>query len=402
MPQVRKNLERLANTVVQGTKPSMILALNQEFKGIDDIVMLTIGEPDFNTPEHVKAAAVADIQADDSHYGPSKGTALLLKNAASFLKDRYGLDYDPKTELLTTIGVTEGIFDTMKTLLNPGDEVIIPQPTFPVYGAAATVCGAKVVPVPTVDDDFLLTPARLTAVLAEHPQAKAIVLASPGNPTGVAYSEAQIAALANVLKQHDIFVVSDEIYSELTYDRPHASFAKALPEQTILFNGVSKSHAMTGYRLGIIAAPAAIISQLAVIHELITTTQPNVVMAAGAEAFGPGENDAEAMRAEYKKRRAFLILAFDQMGLHYAYPDGAFYFFVKIPDYLEQDGFKLARQIAKEAKVGLTPGVAFGQAGYMRISYATSLAQLKVAAQRLSEFLKTQKAKQSRVADAGM
>ncbi|MHA5113514.1 aminotransferase class I/II-fold pyridoxal phosphate-dependent enzyme [Oenococcus oeni] len=283
MPEVKKNLDKKTNSFVQGAKPSQILSLNKEFKKIDNIVLLTVGEPDFNTPEHIKKAAIADIQANDSHYGPSSGTPELLQSVADFLKN------------------------------------------------------------------------------------------------------------------HDIFVISDEIYSELTYDRPHSSFAAALLGQTILFNGVSKSHAMTGYRLGIIAGPQAIISQIAVIHQLITTALPDVVMAAATEAFSAGENDAATMRVEYKKRRDYLIDAFTKLDISFAYPDGAFYFFFKIPDYLEQDGFKLARQIAEEAKVGLTPGVAFGQAGYLRLSYAASLDQIKIAVNRLSEFFSKQKQAQAKI-----
>ncbi|MDN6900295.1 aminotransferase class I/II-fold pyridoxal phosphate-dependent enzyme [Oenococcus sicerae] len=391
MPEIRKNLDRMTNTFVQAAGPSEILALNQEFKSIDDIVLLTVGEPDFNTPEHIKQAAIADIAANDSHYAPSNGTADLLQNAATFLKHHYQLDYDPKSEILATLGVTEAINVSIKAILNPGDEIIIPEPTFPVYALAAKAFGAKVIHVPTAADGFILTVAKLTQTLIDHPQAKAIVLTTPGNPTGVSYTEEQIQSLAQVLKQHNVFVISDEIYSELTYDRPHASFAKALPEQTILFNGVSKSHAMTGYRVGIIAGPHALISQIAVVHQLITTTLPGVTMAAAAEAFGAGENDAESMRIAYKKRRDYLIESFTKLGLSFAYPDGAFYFFVKIPAYLQQDGFKLARQIAKEAKVGVTPGVAFGQSGYLRFSYATSLEKLQIAVSRLAGFLQAEK-----------
>ncbi len=397
MPEVKKNLDKKTNSFVQGAKPSQIIFLNKEFKKIDNIVLLTVGEPDFNTPEHIKKAAIADIQANDSHYGPSSGTPELLQSVADFLKNHYHLNYDPATEIVNTLGVTEGICDTMKTILNPGDELIVPEPTFPVYAAAASAFGGKIVPVSTEESGFILTAEKLKQVLLAHPQAKAIVLTTPGNPTGVAYNEKQIQALVNVLKNHDIFVISDEIYSELTYDRPHSSFAAALPGQTILFNGVSKSHAMTGYRLGIIAGPQSIISQIAVIHQLITTALPDVVMAAATEAFSAGENDAATMRVEYKKRRDYLIDAFTKLDISFAYPDGAFYFFFKIPDYLEQDGFKLARQIAEEAKVGLTPGVAFGQAGYLRLSYAASLDQIKIAVNRLSEFFSKQKQAQAKI-----
>lgn len=393
MTSLKKGLEKKTNDIIRATKPSQILALNKELRSVDDIVMLTVGEPDFNTPEHIKQAAVQDILNNDSHYAPSRGTAALLSAAASYLKKKYQLDYDPDTDILATTGVTEAIFDVMKTLINSGDQIVIPQPTFPVYASAAKVCGGQIIDIATAEDGFLLTADKLKKVLDQNPRVKAVVIASPGNPTGAAYDQQQIQQLAQIISQHDVFLISDEIYSELVYDRIHVSFAKALPQQTILMNGISKSHAMTGYRVGIIAAPAEIISQIAVVHELIDTALPDVTMAAAAEAFSNGIDDAKSMRQEYKKRRDFLISAFKKMEIDFVHPDGAFYLFFKIPDYCDQNSLRSVRQIAQEARVGLTPGAGFGAEGYLRLSYAASMADLETAAARLEKFFVKEKEK---------
>ncbi|MHA3067002.1 aminotransferase class I/II-fold pyridoxal phosphate-dependent enzyme [Lacticaseibacillus saniviri] len=390
MTQLKVTLDTRTNHLLHHAKPNAILAFNQELKQLGGIVNLTVGEPDFNTPDHIKRAAMHDIETDDSHYGPSNGTLALRTNASQFLNTRYGTQYTPN-EIIATVGVTEAIYATFQTILEPGDEVLIPTPTFPLYAAAVTFVGGRVVTINISESDFKLTPEQLTAAIAAHPQAKAIVLTAPGNPTGVVYSQDELDALVAILKTTELFVIADEIYSELVFDQPHISLGKLLPEQTILFNGVSKSHAMTGYRIGIIAAPQALIDQLAVIHQLLVTAPTNAAVAAATEAFGPGANDMidTGMKAEYKKRRDHLLQAIEEAGLTYAYPGGAFYLWFKAPVGDLQD-WDLVRDIAQKAKVGLIPGIAFGEdgRGWLRASYATSYENIVAASTQLVAYFK--------------
>jgi aminotransferase len=381
------SLDQQSSAFVQNAKPNAILQFNQEISGIEDLIPLTLGEPDFDVPEHIKAAAIKSISENDSHYGPSLGTEAFRKATAEFLNSRYGLSYE-SNQIIATIGVTEAIAATMRTILDPGDEVIVPAPNFPLYAAAAVMSYGKVVSVPTQDTGFVLTPERLEETLMAHPDAKAIVLTTPGNPTGVRYTQDQVEALVPILSEHNLFVISDEIYSELVFEGEHVSFAKYLPEQTILFNGVSKSHAMTGYRIGIIAAPQKLAQQLGVVHQLLVTAPTNAAVAAATEAFANGPDDALPMKDEYVKRRNHLMQVFDDLGMEYAYPDGAFYLFVKVPRSVHLRGFDLALDIAKKAKVGVTPGVAFGEEGadYIRLSYATAYDLVVEAGGRLRRY----------------
>lgn len=231
-------------------KPGQILAFAAYINKISDIVKFTIGEPDFNTPEHIKKAAEASIANSHSHYAPSNGTPGLRKAAADFLAEKYGQKYDP-SEILITNGVTESIYDFLTAVLNPGDAVLMPTPIFPLYIGDALSMGATVEQIDTSDDGFKLTPAKLQAALDKYgDRVKALVMNYPTNPTGVMYSQAELDALADVVRDKPIFVLADEIYSELNYDQPHASMEKTLHDQVVLMNGVSKAWAMTGYRCG--------------------------------------------------------------------------------------------------------------------------------------------------------
>nr|WP_225360998.1 aminotransferase class I/II-fold pyridoxal phosphate-dependent enzyme [Fructilactobacillus lindneri] len=350
---------------------------------------LTLGEPDFATPEHVKKAAIAAIQNNDSHYTATWGRIETRKAAADFLKQKYGLDYNPETELVITNGVTEAMFDTMETLISDGDEVLIPTPAFPVYYSLIDLNGGKRVAINTQDDDFLLTPQKLQNVIAKHPNAKALILNFPSNPTGRTYSESQIKALADVIANTNLLVISDEIYSELTYGRKHTSIAKYLPEQTILFNGLSKSHAMTGWRIGLFAGPADLVTEIAKVHELVTTSVMTAAQDAAEEAFGNGKDDALPMVTEYVKRRDYLSNALADLGFENHLPEGAFYIFAKIPAEYNQDSYDFCLDVAQNARVGMIPGSSFGPGGegYVRASYATSMDNLHEAIKRLQAYL---------------
>lgn len=390
------NSETLVNHMnreIAAIQPSDILAFNAEIANIPGIVRLTLGEPDFNTPEHVKQAAIKSIEADESHYAPSNGTLALRTAAAEFLAQKYDVHYDPASEVIITAGATGGIYTALSSILNPGDEVLIPTPIFPLYIAIVKLAGATPVFMDTSANGFVLSPEQLQTTLAAHPKTKAVVLNFPSNPTGVTYRHDDLKALAEVLADQPIFVLSDEIYSELTYGEHHESIANYLPEQTILLNGVSKSHAMTGWRIGIMCAPKAITTQLGKIHQFTVTSTTTNAQAAATEALKNGLDDGQTMKREYQDRRDYLYDALNQLGFQSAKPEGAFYLFSKIPAGLPQNSMAFCRELAHEARVALIPGSSFGPGGegYVRISYAASLADLKTAVTRISAYVASKK-----------
>ncbi|AMR18853.2 aromatic amino acid aminotransferase [Lactiplantibacillus plantarum] len=381
------------NHEIAAIQPSDILAFNAEIANIPGIVRLTLGEPDFNTPEHVKQAAIESIEADESHYAPSNGTLALRTAAAEFLAAKYDVHYDPASEVIITAGATGGIYTALTSILNPGDEVLIPTPIFPLYIAIVKLSGATPVFMDTSDNGFVLSPDQLQTTLAAHSKTKAVVLNFPSNPTGVTYRHDDLKALAAVLANQPIFVLSDEIYSELTYGEPHESIANYLPTQTILLNGVSKSHAMTGWRIGIMCAPKAITAQLGKIHQFTVTSTTTNAQAAATEALKNGLDDAQVMKREYQERRDYLYDALNDLGFQSAKPEGAFYLFSKIPAGLPQNSMAFCRELAHEARVALIPGSSFGPGGegYVRISYAASMADLKTAVTRLRTYVASKK-----------
>lgn len=390
------NSETLVNHMnheIAAIQPSDILAFNAEIANIPGIVRLTLGEPDFNTPEHVKQAAIESIEADESHYAPSNGTLALRTAAAEFLAAKYDVHYDPASEVIITAGATGGIYTALTSILNPGDEVLIPTPIFPLYIAIVKLSGATPVFMDTSDNGFVLSPDQLQTTLAAHPKTKAVVLNFPSNPTGVTYRHDDLKALAAVLADQPIFVLSDEIYSELTYGEPHESIANYLPTQTILLNGVSKSHAMTGWRIGTMCAPKAITAQLGKIHQFTVTSTTTNAQAAATEALKNGLDDAQVMKREYQERRDYLYDALNDLGFQSAKPEGAFYLFSKIPAGLPQNSMAFCRELAHEARVALIPGSSFGPGGegYVRISYAASMADLKTAVTRLRTYVASKK-----------
>ncbi len=374
-------------------KPSAILAFAGYASKIPNMIKFTIGEPDFNTPEHIKKAAEKSIADNHSHYAPSNGTPALRKAAANFLAQKYGQKYD-SDEIVVTNGVTESIYDMLTAVLNPGDVVIVPTPIFPLYIGDAISLGAKVVQIDTSDTNFKLTPAALKKALDKYgDRVKVLVMNYPTNPTGVMYSQEELNALADVIRDKPIFALCDEIYSELNYDQPHASMEKTLHDQVVLMNGVSKSWAMTGYRIGVVAAPKPIIDQLAKVHQAITTSEPTPMQDAAEEAFKNGMDDAKPMKAEFQKRRDVLVAGMRKIGFACVKPQGAFYVFAKIPSFLEQDDSKLIYDLAKEAHVATSGGSFFGKggAGYLRLSYATSMDNIKEGVKRLGKYVEQHK-----------
>lgn len=370
---------------------SLIRQFDQSISSIPGILRLTLGEPDFTTPDHVKEAAKAAIDANESHYTGMSGLLALRQAASQFVNEKYKLSYDPETEILVTIGATEALSATLTAILEEGDKVLLPAPAYPGYEPIVNLIGAEVVEIDTTENDFVLTPEMLEkAILEQGNKLKAVILNYPANPTGVAYSREQIAALADVLKKYDIFVVCDEVYSELTYTKQsHVSIAEFLPNQTIVINGLSKSHAMTGWRLGFIFAPAVFTAQLIKSHQYLVTAANTMAQFAGVEALRAGKDDAEPMKREYIERRDYILEKMTELGFKIIRPNGAFYIFAKIPAGYNQDSFAFLKDFARKKAVAFIPGAAFGQygEGYVRLSYAASMDTIKEAMKRLKEYM---------------
>lgn len=378
------------NHQIEAIAVSDIRQFDSEVSQIEGIIKLTLGEPDFNTPEHVKQAGIDAIQADQSHYTPNAGIMELRKAAATYFNEKYGLAYAP-TQVITTVGATEAIAASLQTILNPGDTVLMPTPVFPIYAPISQLSGANVLQIDTSADGFILTPERLKEVLAtEHDKnIKALVLVYPSNPTGVTYTKEQLKALAEVVKEADIWALCDEVYAELTYTGTHHSLAEFAPENTIIISGLSKSHAMTGWRVGFILGPKDFSAQVVKAHQYMVTAPTTSVQYAALEAVTHGKNDALEMKKEYRKRRDFMKKALEEQGFEVADPAGAFYLFAKIPAKCGLDSWSFVRRLAKENKVALIPGVSFGKGGegYVRLSYAASEKDLLEASKRIQAFI---------------
>lgn len=389
MPQLAADLTQITHTPLEKIPSSGIRAFAQRIDDIPDLIKLTLGEPDLNTPEHVKQAAVQSILANDSHYSDQRGTLQLRQAISNYLQRKQNLTYDPKSEIIVTIGATEALTAIALSLFQPGDQIIVPTPSYALYFPLIQYTQAELVEINTASTDFVLTPQALKNTLQDHPQAKAILLNYPTNPTGREYSEEVLKQLVPIIRQSHLYVISDEIYSELTYDCPHVSIARYLPERTLLVNGVSKSHAMTGYRIGYLAGPETLINLIAKMHAFMITAPSNPAQAAAAEALENGDQDPVDSRHIYQKRRDYIVQALNEMGLQTMPGEGAFYVFAKIPAQYKNDDEAFALDLAHKAKVGGTPGKSFGPGGegYIRFSYAASDADLRKAMSRIQKFL---------------
>ncbi len=369
---------------------SLIRTFDERVSSIPDILKLTLGEPDFNTPEHVKQSGMTAIEQNFSHYSGMAGLADVREAASLFLKTKYQLDYDHQSEVLVTIGATEAISASLLATLEPGDKVLLPAPIYPGYEPIITLAHATPIYLDTTDNDFVLAPDVLEAALEEHgDQVKAVILNYPSNPTGVVYTREEVKALADVLKKYPVFVISDEIYSELTYDEPHVSIAEYLRDQTIVINGLSKSHAMTGWRIGFIFAPANLTAEIIKVHQYLVTAASTISQKAAVRALVEGINDAEVMKADYRARRDFLFEKMTGLGFDIAKPSGAFYLFAKIPAGFDQDSMAFCVDLAEKNQLAIIPGIAFGPEaeGYVRLSYAASMENLEEAMNRLTDYV---------------
>lgn len=378
----------LADKVVE-LKPSGIRKFFDIVSEMKDAISLGVGEPDFDTPWHIRDEGIYSLEKGRTFYTSNSGLKELKIEICNYLKRRQGIQYDYSKEVLVTVGGSEAIDIGLRAMINPGDEVLIPQPSYVSYEPCAILAGAKPVIINLkAENEFRLTAQELEDAITE--KTKVLILPFPNNPTGAIMERKDLEAIAEVILKHDIFVMSDEIYSELTYKDEHVSIASlpGMQERTILINGFSKAYAMTGWRLGYACGPHAIIEQMTKIHQFAIMCAPTTSQYAAVEALKNGDNDVAEMRTAYNQRRRFLMNAFRKMGLECFEPYGAFYVFPCIKEFgMTSDEF--ATRFLEEERVAAVPGTAFGDSGegYLRISYAYSLEDLKVAIGRLEHFV---------------
>jgi aminotransferase len=380
-------LEHLVNNRVKDIEISGIRKFFNMVSHMDDLISFTIGQPDFPTPEHVKKAGIAAIEKDFTSYTHNAGTIELRKAACEFVEKKYDLEYKADSEIIVTVGASEAIDIAFRTILAEGTEVILPGPIYPGYEPIIRMMGAVPIHVDLRENQFRFTLETIKPFITE--KTRCIVLPYPSNPTGVSLSEAELKDIANFLKDKDIFVLADEIYSELTYDQKHTSIARFLKEKTIVINGLSKSHSMTGWRIGFLFAPENITKHILKVHQYNVSCANSIAQKAALEALTVGINDASAMKEEYVIRRDYVFHRLTSMGLDTVKPDGAFYFFVKIPETIPSNSFDFAIKLVNETKVAVVPGSAFSEfgEGYFRLSFACSMETLENGLDRMEQFM---------------
>ena len=378
----------LAEKVV-ALKPSGIRKFFDIVSEMDDAISLGVGEPDFDTPWHIRDEGIYSLEKGRTFYTSNSGLKELKEEICHYTKRKQGVTYNPANEVLVTVGGSEAIDIGLRAVLNPGDEVLIPQPSYVSYEPCVIMAGG----VPVIielkgENEFRLTAQELEDAITE--KTKVLVLPFPNNPTGAIMERGDLEAIAEVIRKYDIIVMSDEIYAELTYKEKHVSIVEieGMQERTILINGFSKAFAMTGWRLGYACGPKAIIEQMTKIHQFAIMCAPTTSQYAAIEALRNGDNDVQEMRTAYNQRRRFLMNAFREMNLECFEPFGAFYVFPCIKEF-GMTSEEFASRFLEEEKVAVVPGTAFGDCGegYLRISYAYSLENLKVAIDKLAHFV---------------
>ena len=361
-----------------------------------DVISLGVGEPDFDTPWHVRDEGIYSLEKGRTFYTSNSGLKELREEICNYLDRRYQVSYDWHHETFVTVGGSEGIDIAMRAMLDPGDEVLIPQPSYVSYEPCAILAGGKPVIIELkAENEFRLTPEELLEHITD--KTKILVLPYPNNPTGAIMERADLEKIAEIVMEKDIFVLSDEIYSELSYKGDHVTIASipGMKERTILINGFSKAYAMTGWRLGYACGPREIIEQMTKIHQFAIMCAPTTSQYAAVEAMRNGDADVATMREAYDQRRRYLVNAFKEMGLECFEPYGAFYIFPCIKEF-GMTSEEFAERFLKEEKVAVVPGTAFGDSGegFLRISYAYSLQNLKAALARLERFVEKLRAEQ--------
>ncbi len=384
--------ERMLNSEVKNMKPSGIRRFFDIASEMDHVISLSIGEPDFTTPWHVREEGIRSLEDGKTWYSPNRGFLELREEICRFLKRHCHLDYEPKTDIVVTVGGSEAIDLTIRSLIEPGEEVLIPEPSFVCYKPLTIASrGVPIVLETKQEDQFRLTAEELESKIT--PKTKLLILPYPNNPTGAVMRRENLEAVAEVVEKHNLFVLSDEIYGELTYgDYRHVSFAEigGMKERTVLVNGFSKAFAMTGWRLGYAAGPKEIIRQMTKLHQFGIMSAPTTAQYAAIEALKNGDGDIVSMRDQYDLRRRLIVDGFNAMGLSCFEPEGAFYVFPCIKSTgLSSEEF--CEKLLYAEKVAVVPGNAFGDCGegYIRVSYSYSIRHITEALSRIEHFLRT-------------
>ncbi len=383
---------------IKTIQPSGIRKFFDIVSEMEDAISLGVGEPDFDTPWRVRDEAIYSLEKGRTFYTSNAGLKELKVEIANYLDRRYDLHYDYKNEMIITVGGSEAIDIALRAMLDPGDEVLIPQPSYVSYLPCTVLAnGTPVIINLKEENQFRLTPEELEEAITD--KTKILIMPFPNNPTGAVMEREDLEKIAEVVKKHDLYVLSDEIYSELTYLEQHVSIASlpGMKERTVLINGFSKSHAMTGWRLGYACAPEVIIQQMLKIHQFAIMCAPTTSQYAAVEAIKNCDEDVAMMREQYDARRRYLLKRFREMGLQCFEPFGAFYIFPSIKEFgMTSDEF--ATRLLKEQKVAVVPGTAFGDCGegFLRISYAYSLENLRTALDRIQIFVDELRAEQGK------
>lgn len=375
---------------VTSLKPSGIRKFFDIVSEMKDAISLGVGEPDFDTPWFIRDEGIYSLEKGRTFYTSNAGLKDLRREIANYIKRKHNINYDPENEVIVTVGGSEAIDIGLRAVINPGDEVIIPQPSYVSYEPCAILANAKPVIIELKEEnEFRLTPQELLSAITE--KTKVLILPFPNNPTGAIMEKEDLEKIAKIAVEKDLLVMSDEIYSALTYKDRHVSIAEldGMKERTILINGFSKAYAMTGWRLGYACGPKDIIKQMTKIHQFAIMCAPTTSQYAAVEALKKGDEAVEQMRNSYNQRRRFLMTAFKEMGLECFEPYGAFYVFPCIKEF-NMTSEEFATKLLMEEKVAVVPGTAFGDCGegYLRISYAYSLDNLKEAVSRIEKFVK--------------
>ncbi len=383
------NYDKLVNRTLADMKPSGIRKFFDIAAEMEEVISLSVGEPDFSTPWHIRQEGVKTLEKGRTWYSPNAGLLKLREAIGGYLNRRFGLEYDPKNEILVTVGGSEAIDLCFRALITPGDEVLIPEPSFVCYDPLTRMAGGVPVPLVTrAEDKFRLRADTVAAAITD--KTKLLVLPFPNNPTGAIMPREELEALAEVLRGTDIVVLSDEIYGELTYGREHISFAAidGMQERTILVSGFSKAYAMTGWRLGYACGPQPLMAMLTKLHQYAIMCAPTTAQYAAIEAMDNGDSDVAQMREEYDMRRRYIVDELNKLGLTCFEPEGAFYVFPSIQA-TGMTSEEFCRRLLEEKHVAVVPGNAFGDSGegFIRISYCYSLKHITEALRRIGEFL---------------
>ena len=384
------NYDEFLNPDLMSIKPSGIRKFFSIAEEMDNVISLGVGEPDFLTPWHIRQTGIDALEKGITRYTANAGLIQLRREIAEFYERKYNVAYDPKTDIIVTVGGSEGIDMCIRSVICSGDEVLVVEPSFVCYKPIVEICGGVAIPIVTTDENsFRLTPEALENAITD--KTKLLILPYPNNPTGAVMRKEDLAAIAKVIKKHNLLVLSDEIYSELTYgDQPHVSIASisGMKERTIVINGFSKTYSMTGWRLGYALGPEPIITQMTKLHQFAIMSAPTNSQYAAIEALRNGDNDIEKMRDDYDMRRRFTVNAFRSIGLDCFEPEGAFYIFPCIKSTgLSSEEF--CERLILSKRVAVVPGNAFGDSGegYIRVSYCYSIDNIKQAVKRIEEFI---------------